>query len=450
MIKLYGEFSRGQAIDKAVQSNFVADDDIIFLIDVDMIFASLTLERIRQNTLKNRQIYLPIVFSEYTPDAMDRRPMSFHISSPLNAYSSSHLEDYATMSRHYKAYIESAKHFVDNENGYFRAFGYGLASIYKCDIMNSKINGFVTDIKGWGLEDVKFLEKILTASHQVQNQLLLSIADGTHVQFNQTTHHELDVFRTPDDSLVHIFHPIICDKRLEPNQYKMCRGTKSSTLGSFRRLKEQCYLQRDFGDFVKQVKNVVVVNWWHYVIFLIVDEHLPKLSFASWNVKVTNYWNHSQNLIYSWKIFFHLSKLPYAGTEQAKKNWNIFPEFHTWTFSLSRDKFAISYKFSTTYFHFCSPSDRRYYFFVPVAFVGTFQYEEGKKISLWETFLHENIFISVSLASLLPCASSPHFFFYKWAGKAQRTLLMWEKQRKTCVYIKRRKNRCWKNSAFSF
>lgn len=263
IIKLYGEFSRGQAIDKAVHSNFVNDQEIIFLIDVDMLFNSLTLQRIRRNTLKNRQIYLPIVFSEYSPDAVDqllmRQSMPFTVSSPMNLYGRSYLKDYEAISMHYKFYSNSSEH-VNNYNGYFRAFGYGLVAIYKCDIMNSKINGFVTDIKGWGLEDVKFLEKILFASHQMQNQLLLSIADGTHVDYNRTNHHELDVFRTPDNSLVHIFHSIVCDKRLEPNQYKMCRGTKSSTLGNFQRLKEQCYLKRDFGEFIRSFQNMVVVQ----------------------------------------------------------------------------------------------------------------------------------------------------------------------------------------------
>lgn len=260
MIKLYGEFSRGLAIDKAVQSNFVMNDDIVFLIDVDMIFNSLTLERIRQNTLKHRQIYLPIVFSEYNLDELNIGGEISRSSSPLASNSRSFLEDYEKMSLNYKNYSTNLSTIVNNENGYFRAFGYGLAAIYKCDIMNSKINGFVTDIKGWGLEDVKFLEKVLTASHQIQNQLLLSIADGTQILYNQTMHHELDVFRTPDDSLIHIYHPIICDRNLEKNQYKMCLGTKSSTLGNYRLLKEKLFLRHDFSDFVKQVRNMVVVN----------------------------------------------------------------------------------------------------------------------------------------------------------------------------------------------
>lgn len=258
-IKLYGEFSRGVAIDKAIQSNHIQDNDIIFLVDVDILFQAVTLQRIRENTIRNRQIYLPIVYSEYNPDLVgnSRASIPFSFTMPLSSYGDAFLSDYGKMSLNYQFYVNSST-LVNNDNGYFREFGYGLASIYKCDIMNSKINGFVTDIKGWGLEDVKFLEKILTASHQVQNQLLLSIADGTEANKNATKNHNLDVFRSPDPSLIHIFHQIVCDKNLEKNQYKMCLGTKSNTLGNYRLLKEKYFLKRDFMQFVNQVKTVVV------------------------------------------------------------------------------------------------------------------------------------------------------------------------------------------------
>lgn len=260
-IKLYGEFSRGLAIDKAIQSSYIKDVDIIFLIDVDILFQSLTLQRIRENTIKNHQIYLPIVFSEYNPalvsDSHSSIPFSF--TMPLSSFGDAFLNDYGKMTLNYRFYANSST-LVNNESGYFREFGYGLASIYKCDIMNSKINGFVVDIKGWGLEDVKFLEKILTSSHQIQNQLLISIADDTKPSINASTNHNLDVFRAPDESLIHIFHQIVCDKNLEKNQYKMCLGTKSNTLGNYRLLKEKYFLKRDFMQFVNQVKSLVVVN----------------------------------------------------------------------------------------------------------------------------------------------------------------------------------------------
>lgn len=252
-IKMYGEFSRGVAIDRAIQSSYIKDYDIIFLIDVDILFTTLTLDRIRQNTIKHQQIYLPIVFSEYNPEVVFTIPMPpfMHIS-----HTSDFLSDYKQMSMNYKFYA-NASSTVNNESGYFREFGYGLASIYKCDIMNSKINGFgITDIKGWGLEDVRFLEKVLTASHQVQNQYLLSIAEGNELK--NISNYNLNVFRTPDPSLIHIFHRITCDSNLEKNQYKMCLGTKSNTLGNFRLLKENYILKHDFNELIRQIKEIEV------------------------------------------------------------------------------------------------------------------------------------------------------------------------------------------------
>lgn len=259
-IKLYGEFSRGVAIDNAIQSSYINDNDIIFLIDVDILFQPLTLRRIRENTIRNHQIYLPIVYSEFNPDLVSnsRIKIPFLSTMPWSSHSVAFKSDYEKMSLNYQFYANASASLVNNDSGYFREFGYGLASIYKCDIMNSKINGFVTDVKGWGLEDVKFLEKILTASHQVQNQLLLSIADDTEATKSATTNRNLDVFRAPDDTLVHIFHQVVCDKNLEKNQYKMCLGTKSNTLGNFRLLKEKYFMTRDFMQFVNQFKTVVV------------------------------------------------------------------------------------------------------------------------------------------------------------------------------------------------
>lgn len=169
----------------------------------------------------------------------------------LPSIAGDYLSDYETISRIYQSYANST--LVNNENGYFREYGYGLVSIYKCDIMNSKVNGFVTGIKGWGLEDVMFLEKILTANHQVQNQLLISIADGTEANESLPSNYNFDAFRVPDDSLVHIFHHVLCDKNLEKNQLKMCLGTKSGTLGNYRLLKEKYFLQKDFMKFIKEV-----------------------------------------------------------------------------------------------------------------------------------------------------------------------------------------------------
>lgn len=208
-LSLNGNFSRGKALDTAARSSFISNDSILFFIDVDVVFQSEILLRIRKNTLRQKQVYLPIVFSQYDPDKLQES----HKSS-------------ASFSGNNLSY----------DFGYFRQFGYGICSIYKSDIMHPDIDGFNTDINGWGLEDVKFLEKILKVG-QKSFSVLLNIVDDNDIKI-QKPHNKLSlsVFRSPDPSLIHIFHSIYCDQNLDESQYNMCIGTKANTLGSYRQI----------------------------------------------------------------------------------------------------------------------------------------------------------------------------------------------------------------------
>ncbi|XP_055545377.1 chondroitin sulfate synthase 1 isoform X1 [Wyeomyia smithii] len=237
--QLFGNFSRGVALDRAIKSPFCKQDDILFFVDVDMIFTQKTLDRIRTNVIRNRQIYLPIVFSEYdpNPDALWSKT-----TTPVTTEHPYLLAGKRNFSLQYP---------VTNSNGYFRQFGYGLAGIYKSDILRPDLGGFNTDINGWGLEDVKFLENIIAANLK-GSQRLLEVADGKVDPFKDPHHsqqQELVVFRAPDPSLVHIFHPINCDKNLEEAQYKMCLGTKANTLGSFRQLEQRFLRDRELLNY---------------------------------------------------------------------------------------------------------------------------------------------------------------------------------------------------------
>uniref|UniRef100_A0A182KC49 Hexosyltransferase n=1 Tax=Anopheles christyi TaxID=43041 RepID=A0A182KC49_9DIPT len=234
-LQLYGNFSRGIALDRAIKSPHCQPDDILFLIDVDMVFTSESLDRIRHNVIRHRQIYLPIVFSEYDP----RAPST--ILAP--DWTSATTERPKPTDRPLNF---SAPYRITNENGYFRQFGYGLVGIYKADLLRADLQGFSTDINGWGLEDVKFLENVI-ALNQRGNQRLQAIADGRWDPFERVAgagtppppSEELAIFRAPDPSLVHIFHPIHCDTSLEEAQYKMCLGTKANTIGSYGLLHER-------------------------------------------------------------------------------------------------------------------------------------------------------------------------------------------------------------------
>uniref|UniRef100_A0A182MEV0 Hexosyltransferase n=1 Tax=Anopheles culicifacies TaxID=139723 RepID=A0A182MEV0_9DIPT len=240
-LQLYGNFSRGVALDHAVKSSYCNPEDILFFIDVDMVFTVQSLDRIRHNVIRHRQIYLPIVFSEYDPHASSTILSPGWLASPTTERPKMAADP--DRQRNF-----SIPYRITNDNGYFRQFGYGLVGIYKADLLRPDLKGFSTDITGWGLEDVKFLENVI-ALNQRGNQRLQAIADGRWDPFGGATSpdgsmppspsEELSIFRAPDPSLVHIFHPIHCDTSLEEAQYKMCLGTKANTIGSYSMLHDR-------------------------------------------------------------------------------------------------------------------------------------------------------------------------------------------------------------------
>ncbi|SPP78862.1 chondroitin sulfate synthase 1 [Drosophila guanche] len=219
-IQRSGSFSRGVALDVAARSSYIQPADIILFIDVDMVFEVTTLQRVRMHTQRGRQVYLPIVFSQYDPQ---RRSDGGTGDLPPP---------------------------IDDENGYFRQFGFGICAIYKSDILDEDINGFDKDITGWGLEDVKFLEKIVRVGTRQQG--FLSNTAELPLDYNEAADQwrRLSVFRAPDPTLVHVYHDISCDIQLEAAQYNMCLGTKANSLGSTRLMEQLFYNSRDNFRFI--------------------------------------------------------------------------------------------------------------------------------------------------------------------------------------------------------
>ncbi|XP_017141706.2 chondroitin sulfate synthase 1 isoform X3 [Drosophila miranda] len=224
-IQRSGSFSRGVALDVAARSSYIQPADIILFIDVDMVFEVATLQRVRMHTQRGRQVYLPIVFSQYDPQ---RR------------------SDGGTTTAG-----EDSPPPIDDENGYFRQFGFGICAIYKSDILDEDINGFDKDITGWGLEDVKFLEKIVRVGTRQQG--FLSNTAELPLDYNEAAEQwrRLSVFRAPDPTLVHVYHDISCDIQLEAAQYNMCLGTKANSLGSTRLMEQLFYNSRDNFRFIE-------------------------------------------------------------------------------------------------------------------------------------------------------------------------------------------------------
>lgn len=197
-------FSRGAALTEGMKQ--CSDDDLVFLIDVDIMFNYDTLRRIRINTIKYNQVYFPIVFSEFNPDVVNGDEFNQLLSEKQeidDALGKDVVSSESVKSDKEIANLKYSK-VIDDDYGYFRQYGFGILSIYKCDF--NRVGGFDLTIKGWGLEDVQLFETLIKSN--------------------------LTVYRIADDSLVHIFHSVDCDKNLEKSQFLMCLGTKASTYGS--------------------------------------------------------------------------------------------------------------------------------------------------------------------------------------------------------------------------
>jgi chondroitin sulfate synthase len=172
-----GNFTRGYA--RSYGASRFNDTDLLFFIDLDMVFTRDLFSRIRHRTIYNKQVYFPIIFSQYDPHYWDKREI-------LTNFSSFHLRD---------------------DIGYWRQYGFGMLGIYKADLRQT--GNWNVIISGWGKEDVEIYDKLVQSS-------------------------SLNVFRTIDNSLMHIFHTKECSTALRHDQMNMCKGTKSITLGSQR------------------------------------------------------------------------------------------------------------------------------------------------------------------------------------------------------------------------
>ncbi|KAJ8287287.1 hypothetical protein GJAV_G00049810 [Gymnothorax javanicus] len=190
VIPMVGEFSRGLALEMG--SSPLANNSLLFFCDVDLVFNSEFLQRCRDNSVQGKQVYFPIVFSQYDPKVV-------YFGGPPPP--------------------ESGGGFVfAKKSGFWRDYGFGISCIFKSDLL--KAGGFDTSIQGWGLEDVDLFTKVINSG--------------------------LKAFRSQETGIVHIYHPVHCDTNLEPKQYKMCLGSKASTYASVTQLAE-LWLEKHLG-----------------------------------------------------------------------------------------------------------------------------------------------------------------------------------------------------------
>lgn len=176
LVTVMEPFSRGKALQHGV--NMTKNEDLLLFIDVDIVIDNKSLVRIRRNTVQNQMVYFPIVYSMYNPKLLNN---SFAI------------EDY-----------EIYGGIIDENQGYWRQFGFGIVSLYKSDYLN--LGGFDTTIVGWGFEDVNFYDNAVKSN--------------------------LSIVRSVDPGMIHVYHPSDCDSVLEIAQKNMCIASEAHTLAS--------------------------------------------------------------------------------------------------------------------------------------------------------------------------------------------------------------------------
>ncbi|CAD5113982.1 DgyrCDS3145 [Dimorphilus gyrociliatus] len=171
-----GDFSRGPILNYGSQA--VPDHHIMCFLDVDLKLTKSTLRRIRASTIKGKQVYFPIMFSQFDSD--------------FNKIYDGH----------------------NKNNGYWRESSFGQVCLYKTDFTNSL--KLTESIYEWGKEDLEFAEQIIKKKI-------------------------LTIFRSPDVGITHIFHSIHCDRIINEEQKKMCIAVKYRTYASQNQLANKFY-----------------------------------------------------------------------------------------------------------------------------------------------------------------------------------------------------------------
>lgn len=171
-----GAFSRGPILNFGAK--FVRNDHIMCFMDIDLQLKKSTFNRIRANTIKGKQVYFPIMFSQY--------------DSNFNDILEGH----------------------NSNSGYWRDSSYGQVCLYKEDYLNSL--KLTETIYEWGKEDLEFAEQIINKR-------------------------KLNIFRSPDVGITHIFHPIKCDRINNVIQRDMCTAVKHRTFASRKVLSKTFY-----------------------------------------------------------------------------------------------------------------------------------------------------------------------------------------------------------------
>ena len=180
-----GEFTRGAALDIGMSQ--LADFDLAFFCDVDMIFDSSFLDHCRLNTVQGERVYYPEFFKYYD------------------------------MNYVYRFRRKPADISIKRNHGHWADYSFGMVCMYKSDYHNT--GGFDTAITGWGGEDVNLVERFIAT--------------------------QIEVLKAPDPSLRHRYHEKTCSLSLNPSQFAMCISSRNEGLADRMQLAEYIYYLED-------------------------------------------------------------------------------------------------------------------------------------------------------------------------------------------------------------
>jgi hypothetical protein len=96
-------------------------NQLLFFIDVDVLFTNEFLLRVRFNTIQYKQVYYPIVFSEYDPD--DIMDAIKFLTNKTDKIKQTH-----------KQRVKTSHFDYGCEDGYWRQFGFGIVAVYNSDL----------------------------------------------------------------------------------------------------------------------------------------------------------------------------------------------------------------------------------------------------------------------------------------------------------------------------
>nr|CAB3230906.1 chondroitin sulfate synthase 1 [Phallusia mammillata] len=224
-IQIGGEFSRGMALE--IGASHFSNDSLLFFCDVDVVFDTSFTRKCRANSVRGSKVYYPILFSEYHPQ-FDITLTAWRNSEP-NISALEALQDAAAIRRQqsHKDHFE-----VTNSTGYWRNYGYGLLCVHQSDFINS--GGFNIKIQGWGLEDVDLVDKFVSGLKT--GPITGAQRRNLEPEMVSANKRALTIVRTPDPSLVHVYHPSTCNPDLAENQLRMCRASRASGITSVHNL----------------------------------------------------------------------------------------------------------------------------------------------------------------------------------------------------------------------